>query len=295
MKVSHNDDLKIAIWMVTCNHELYIKRAIESVLMQKTDYTFKLFIGEDYSTDSTREICLKLRNLYPEKIELILSDKNLGADYNSERTYTKCIESGAKYIAMLEGDDYWTDLYKLQKQVDFLEHNQDYKFSMGIVETLIENTGKIIRAKEHINPASTETYLLKDYIRAPFSQTSSFLFRNMKIYFPNWKNNIHAGDQLIVILMTGKEGKIKYHNEVFSMYRLNSESITFNSNLDELRKKGDFFLNKIDELTDYSFSKLILFRKILHRIYFFTFSKYLIVRYTSKLLFIILTKISYKI
>lgn len=295
MKISNNCDIFIAICMLTYNHESFLKYAIESILNQKTDYKFKLFIGEDFSTDSTREICLKYKDLYPDKIELLLNEHNIGATLTAEKTYSKCIESGAKYIAMLEGDDYWKDSYKLQKQVEFLELNPEYTFSMGIVNTLIEKTGKIIRHKEHVNPAKSEVYQLKDYLRAPFSHTSSFVFRNSGLYFPEWKKKIHAGDQLLVILNTGVSGKIKYHNEVFSIYRLNSKSITYNSDIKELKAKGDFFLQKIDELTDYSFKKLIFMRKILHRIYFLTFSKSYFVKYTSKLLFYLLTKLSYRI
>ena len=113
----------VAVWMVTYNHGEFIENAIESAMMQKSTFKYKLFIGEDNSTDKTREICKKLKEKYAHKIELILHKKNIGANPNGIYMYKKCFESGAKYIAMLEGDDYWTDPYKLQKQVDFLETN----------------------------------------------------------------------------------------------------------------------------------------------------------------------------
>jgi len=121
-----NKNCFLAVYMITYNHENYIAQAIESVLMQKAEFNFKLFIGEDFSTDSTRTICLDYKNKYPDKIELLLQEKNIGPQQNAQTVYKACFDSGAKYIAMLEGDDYWTDPYKLQKQVDFLEANPEY-------------------------------------------------------------------------------------------------------------------------------------------------------------------------
>jgi glycosyltransferase involved in cell wall biosynthesis len=212
--------------MVTYNHELYIKKAIDSVLMQVTNFKFKLIIGEDCSTDNTLKICKKYKDLYPDKIELLINEHNVGANLNAKKTYSKCLESGAKYIAMLEGDDYWTDPFKLQKQVDFLEENLDFTFSMGRVDILIEETKETVRRKENVNPEKSGTYYLKDYLKAPFSQTSSFVFRNSKVPLPDWFHNVHAGDQSLVVIKTGQDGKIKYHRDLFSIYRSNDKSIS---------------------------------------------------------------------
>lgn len=115
--------------MVAYNHGDFIEKAIESIMMQNSNFNYKLFIGEDNSTDKTRVICQSLKEKYPNKIELILHEKNIGSNPNGIFMYQKCLESGAKYIALCEGDDYWTDPYKLQKQVDFLEANPEYILS----------------------------------------------------------------------------------------------------------------------------------------------------------------------
>ena len=284
----------VSICCISYNHEKFIRDCIEGFLMQETNFAVEILIFDDASTDDTQKIIKEYaaRNV---NIITFLQTENQW-QYKKYGLIDWLFPSAkGKYIALCEGDDYWTDPLKLQKQVDFLEINPDYAFSMGIVNTLIEKNGEIIRSKEHVNPSKSEVYQLKDYIKAPFSQTSSFMFRNKVINFPTWTNKIHAGDQLLVILNTGVSGKIKYHNEVFSIYRLNSKSITYNSNIKELKEKGDFFLQKIDELTGYSFKKIIFMRKILHRIYFLTFSKSYFVKYTSNLLFYVLTKLSYRI
>ena len=107
-------------------HESYIKQCIEGVLMQKTTFQVEYIIGEDYSTDSTRNIVFDYAKKYPDLIRVITADYNVGMKANGLR----CIKhSRGKYMAMCEGDDYWTDPFKLQKQVDFLEQNPDYVLS----------------------------------------------------------------------------------------------------------------------------------------------------------------------
>jgi glycosyltransferase involved in cell wall biosynthesis len=109
--------------MITYNHENYIRQAIEGVLMQQTTFPIELIIGEDRSKDNTRMICQDYQLKYPDKIRLFLPESNLGMIQNFRSTLQA---STGKYIAICEGDDYWTDPLKLQKQVDFLESNEEY-------------------------------------------------------------------------------------------------------------------------------------------------------------------------
>jgi glycosyltransferase involved in cell wall biosynthesis len=118
----------VAIFMVTYNHENYIEKAVESIVSQFTTFKYTLFIAEDCSTDNTRKICIELNQKYPAKIHLVLNSTNMGDLANSRKLLNICCQSGARYITLCEGDDYWTDPYKLQKQVDFLEINQKYTF-----------------------------------------------------------------------------------------------------------------------------------------------------------------------
>src|SRR5947209_2333706 len=102
-----NHDLFCAIWMVTYNHEKYITKALESVIKQEVNFKIKLFISDDRSTDKTIQICESFVLKYPDTIELIINDTNIGPEKNGLKTYYRCFQSGAKYIALLEGDDYW--------------------------------------------------------------------------------------------------------------------------------------------------------------------------------------------
>ena len=107
----------VSVHMITYNRALYIRQAIDGVLAQNTTFPIELVIGEDCSTDGTREIVFEYQRQHPDLIRLVVSDSNVGASDNSRRSLALC---RGKYIAFCEGDDYWTDSYKLQKQADFL-------------------------------------------------------------------------------------------------------------------------------------------------------------------------------
>jgi glycosyltransferase involved in cell wall biosynthesis len=112
--------------MITYNHENYIREAIEGVLQQKCKFTIELVIGEDHSTDNTASIIKDYEIQYPDLIKARFNEINLGLIPNFLKTIEEC---SGKYIAICEGDDYWTDPYKLQKQVAFLEDNTEYSIS----------------------------------------------------------------------------------------------------------------------------------------------------------------------
>ena len=119
----------------TYQHASFIKQCIEGVLMQKTDFPIEFIIGEDFSKDGTREIVFEYAKKYPDIIRVFTADYNVGSKVNGRR----CINAArGKYMALCEGDDYWVDPLKLQKQVDFLEKNPDYNFSAGAYNTINE-------------------------------------------------------------------------------------------------------------------------------------------------------------
>ncbi|MBM3299903.1 MAG: glycosyltransferase, partial [Deltaproteobacteria bacterium] len=107
-----------SVLMITYNHRPYIAQAIECALNQQTDFPFEIVIGEDCSTDGTREIVFEYQRKHPDVIRVLTSDRNLGPMHNFLRTFDACT---GKYVAICEGDDYWHHPEKLKMQVDFLE------------------------------------------------------------------------------------------------------------------------------------------------------------------------------
>jgi glycosyltransferase involved in cell wall biosynthesis len=121
--MGENNEMTLSVLMVTYNHESYIARSIESVLAQKTTFPIQLVIGEDRSTDGTAAIVKQYADRYPNIIKARFNPRNMGMSANLIKTLADCT---GKYIAILDGDDHWTDPFKLQKQVDFLEANPEY-------------------------------------------------------------------------------------------------------------------------------------------------------------------------
>lgn len=212
----------VNVWMVTYNHEQYIAQAIESVLMQQTTFPYKIIIGEDCSTDNTRAICTEYQKKYPDKIELLLHKKNLGSQKNSYVVHQAC---KAKYVAMLEGDDYWTDPLKLQTQVDFMENNPTSAACFHQVNYYtLDNNSRIFPEK-----LAKNTFNIHDAIAFPRTgwniMTSTILYRKQAVQeIPNWFLKLKIGD-CTLIMLAALNGSIDFTERVMGAYRVNAGSL----------------------------------------------------------------------
>jgi len=133
----------VSCCMITYNHAPFIKQAIDSVLLQQTSFPFELVIGEDCSTDGTREIVFSYQEKYPHIIRVITSDKNVGMRQNGYRTKKAC---RGRYIAFCEGDDYWHDIYKLEKQVSFMEAHPECGLVFTDYDALLHGSNKLVKS-----------------------------------------------------------------------------------------------------------------------------------------------------
>lgn len=218
----------IAVFMVTYNHENYIGQAIESVMMQKTTFPVKLFIGEDCSLDTTRDLCINYKNNYPDKIEIIFNKINIGAFQNANQIYEACINSGAKYIAALEGDDYWTDPYKLQKQVDFLEENPEYGLCYGDI-TIVDEDNSLLSKDPSWKALYKSGYVFKDLFIQNFIPTLTVVVR--KNLIDSALQSLRSYPNLRVFdywfwLYISMFTKFKFYGEKLAAYRDHSQGIT---------------------------------------------------------------------
>lgn len=212
-------EILVSICCATYNHENYIRDAIEGFLMQKTTFKFEVLIHDDASTDKTQEIIKEYHQVYPGLIKPIYQTENqFSKGINPSIKYNVCRAKG-KYIAFCEGDDYWTDPYKLQKQVDFMEANPEY--------SMCGHTTKVIDVtmNEEIN------YFYKKYgknMELPFSFLSEGLFfqsgtmlirrKYIKNGFPKFFVISPVGD-LALQLWMAHLGKVYYFNDEMSIHR----------------------------------------------------------------------------
>jgi len=218
----------VSVCCITYNHVKYVKDALEGILMQKTNFLYEVCIGEDDSDDGTKEICIEYAQKHPTKIRLFLRSRNDVIHINSQATgrynFLETLkECRGKYIAHCDGDDYWTDPYKLQKQVDFLETNPDCVICHPNVQMISDNSGE----KEFYNKFnSAKIYTQNDLLKENTIVTSSMMFRNCEIVqnWPPWSINCPIGDVVLTALLT-QHGNIGYIDEVMAVYRRHPRGI----------------------------------------------------------------------
>lgn len=208
---------KISVLVITYNHEMFISQAIESVLMQEVACEYEIVIGEDCSTDKTREIVIDLNKQFPDKIHVLLPEHNLGGHgtVNLAQTLRAC---RGQYIALLEGDDYWSSPWKLQKQVDYLDTHAECAICFHNA-TMICDAGNQAPVG-YCSPDQKELSTLEDLLRGNFIPTCSTMFRRGLFKdFPEWYFTLKMGDWSLHIF-NAQHGTIGYINEIMGVHRI---------------------------------------------------------------------------
>lgn len=210
-----NDPI-VSVIMISYGHEKYIKQAIEGVLMQKCNFEFDLIVADDCSPDNTHSIVDEIIQCHSKanKIRYFRHDFNKGMQPNFIWAYE---QTKGKYIALCEGDDYWTDPLKLQKQVDFLEENKDCSMCFHRTDELLIDS-KIQKSINTYNENENRFFDIKDLAKGNFIHTPSVVFKNNVFEYPKWFNLLSVGDYPMWILLASK-GKIGYIKDSMAIYR----------------------------------------------------------------------------
>jgi glycosyltransferase involved in cell wall biosynthesis len=212
--------MKVSVLLATYNHEKWIAQAIDSVLLQKTNFDYEVVIMEDCSTDSTRDIVTDFQNRYPDRIRLILSEKN---KYDNTNFVTAWQTSPSQYVAILDGDDYWASPHKLQKQVDFLDTHAECAVCFHNVTILYEDKSR--EPWDHAHPKPKEFSTLEDLLeRNIIPGPSPMLRKGLFGEFPTWFNTQRFADWALYIL-NAQHGKIGYIDELMAVYRVHSRGV----------------------------------------------------------------------
>lgn len=205
----------VSICCQTYNHKDYIAQAIESFLMQKTNFHFEILLRDDASTDGTAETCKKYAAKYPEIINLLAYEEN--QFQKGVKPFADNVKRArGKYIALCEGDDYWTDPYKLQKQVDFLADNTDYIICFHKVNLLLDSN----LVEDYITKVPAITTATIDLINENYIHTCSIVFRKPEGLFPpSYFKKLPIGD-FPLSLHLSKYGRIFYLDDSMAVYRV---------------------------------------------------------------------------
>ena len=219
-------DPKLSVILITYNHEKYIEKALDSVLSQVTDFPFEIVIGDDCSPDNTKNIIREYRDKYPDIIRIVHREKNTGRPtLNVYETTMKC---RGDYLAYLEGDDYWTDSDKLQKQMDFLNEHPEY-IACTHSHKMIDDNGNDITDPEILKISDmykwSGEFTMDDFEKSGFwpghyaSVVSKNIYKNKKHdYTILYKSHdfVDDGQILLFLLM---EGKIYRLDDEMSVWR----------------------------------------------------------------------------
>ena len=231
----------ISVNVITYNQEKYIAQTIDSILAQKTIYKYELIIADDCSLDGTLSICLDYYRKYPNIIRVVSNNPNKGLLRNYHETVAL---SRGKYIASIAGDDWWCDVDKLQKQVEFLEKHSDYGMVCGQVLTYIQKTGKYGKLFSKFGDIDFYDLMLTNCIPACTACYRKQLFDvYMKEIDPVSKRFVCEDYPLWIWI--SKTSKIYKINEPLSTYRFLTESLShFTSASKQLSYEKEIFLLK---------------------------------------------------
>ena len=211
MKTQQNRLLSVCVR--THNQERFIREALDSVLQQHTSFPYEIIVSDDASSDGTVEILKEYQNAYPEKVRILLCEKNIGGPENLKRVIEA---SNAKYITCLDGDDFYTDEYKLQKQVDFLETHPEYAACFHNTWYADEN-GRLcglFNCPDFHAVHDAHEFILERW----FVPIHSAVMRREYIEFPEWYNTV-MNDDYVVHLSVAKHAPYYYMPDVMVAYR----------------------------------------------------------------------------
>lgn len=264
----------VSVSCITFNHAPYIRACLDGFLMQKTSFIFEILIHDDCSTDGTREIIEEYSKKYPDIIFPIFQTENqyskgvrgMMARFNFPR-------SRGKYIALCEGDDYWSDPYKLQKQVDFLEANTDFSICFHNMKILNESNPSAIEFTNSKDQESVSS-ILDLASKGNFMFTASVVFKKPKDGFPNWLTDLPIGDYAIH-LFNAQFGKIKFLDQVMGVYRIHAGGVWGSFSKEKLYDRWIPMLEQLQDKFSDEVNKTLRAQKIysLLDVYMISFEK----------------------
>lgn len=217
--------MKLSVFVVTYNQEQYIRQCLDSLVMQKVNFDFEVIIGEDCSTDSTATICDEYAEKYP-FVHVYHHPKNIGLLKNWEFVMNRC---QGEYIALLEGDDYWIDENKLQRQVDWLDAHPDHTLTFTRAEIQYENGAEVGQEKD-LPSLEQREYSVQE-ICADFKVLSS------STVIRNCLQPVYYSDQLLyadtyTFIELCKRGKAYCFGVPTVKYRIHKKNLSYNGDWD---------------------------------------------------------------
>ena len=253
--------LLVSVQCLVYNHELYLNQCLDSILMQQTKFDYEIVIHEDCSTDKSKKIIQEYVDKYPDIIKPIYQKEN---QYGKIGFYgifqIMTAKSQGKYLAICEGDDFWIDSYKLQKQVDFLENHSDYSMCFHNAIVLYQNLNK----DAHVfcrNMNKSKNILLKEIVSDWIIPTASIVLRKDIYPLPLWTSNIYSYDMTLALWAYDK-GHVYYISDLMSCYRKNETGMSdySNNSVSKVLNQKVLLFSFFNKETNYKYNDILLER-----------------------------------
>lgn len=259
MQISKENTPKVSVCMITYGHEKYIREAIEGVLMQECDFEVELIVANDCSPDNTDAVIQDIIKNHPRGswIKYFNHSENLGMMPNFIFALKQC---KGEYIALCEGDDYWTDKFKLIKQVDFLDSNSDYVLSFHPVK-ILKVDGSLVDDFITNLPENYELYETLA-IKGNYIHTPSVVYRNVIKEYPFEFQITPVGDYFLY-LMLAPFGKLKIMDQIMGVYRYGVGIHSSNTSLKTSENNLKFFSCILSYISDDTIKRHLLSRNLI--------------------------------
>ncbi len=255
-------DPVVSVTISTYQHAPWISQAIEGVLAQRCSFPFELIIGEDGSTDGTREICLAYQRRHPETIRLLAADRNTGSKANLRRLFDHV---RGRYHALCEGDDWWCDPMKLQDQVAFLEAHPECSLCFTRTRVVHEENGRRVEAG-CIGPLRGKSRIAPpEFLLSYLGHTSSLVFRRLPGY-PEWFWDPHCLGDMALHMLCMERGAAGFLDRITSVYRVTGRGLWSGAQgADKARAILDCYrlLGRHAEETKSACRRVIAYRRVL--------------------------------
>lgn len=240
--------MKVSVVVCTYNHEPFIDRALAGVLDQSTAFDYEIVISEDCSTDATRDIVRRCRDENPDRIRLLLSAHNLRSNEVVARGFRAAV---GDYVALLDGDDYWTSPHKLQRQADFLDEHPECALCFHDAE-LVDDAGKTLEGRRWTAASQKPRSTLEDIWFGNFIATCSTMFRKSALSeIPDWYAEFFPITDWPLYILCAEHGDIGYIPDVMGAYRLHDGGLYSPLTAAEKLRATDRFYRRMNERTEY--------------------------------------------
>jgi glycosyltransferase involved in cell wall biosynthesis len=258
--------MKVSVVVVTFNHEAFIETALRSVLGQRTRFDFEVIVSEDASTDRTRSIVQSWQARHPDRVRVIVSERNIATNEVVARGFRA---ARGEYVALLDGDDYWTAEDKLQTQADYLDAHPELSLCFHNAE-VVDDNGACIRPRYTLEPRDARSTLEELWGGNPFATCTSMFRRAAAATIPDGYADFFPITDWPLYVLFAEKGDVGYIPAVMGAYRIHAAGLYSRRSVYARLESVDVFYRRANEWLGFRHDRAV---RLAHRRYFYDWAR----------------------